>query len=72
MKKILIGSVRLYQKAISPLLGASCLYSPTCSQYAVEKLEKEPMWKAIPQITLRLLSCNPINSFIKYKKAGNI
>ena len=72
MKKILIGFVRLYQRAISPLLGVNCLYSPTCSQYAVETLEEKPAWIAVPKITARILSCNPINGFIKYKRASDI
>ena len=71
MKRVLLALVKSYQKLISPLLGVVCLYQPTCSQYAVEKLEEEPTWKALPQITLRLLSCNPINGYIKYKKVGN-
>ena len=40
MKKLLIKLVRLYQKYISPLRPACCRYIPTCSQYAVEALEK--------------------------------
>lgn len=69
MKKVLIKMVRWYQAAISPLLGAQCLYYPTCSQYAVEKLEQKPILIAIPKIVLRILSCNPINGYIKRKKA---
>ena len=41
MKKILIGLVKIYQKYLSPLKGHStCIYFPTCSQYAVEAIEK--------------------------------
>ena len=40
MKKLLIKLVRLYQKYISPLRPACCRYIPTCSQYAIEALEK--------------------------------
>jgi len=38
--KILIALVRFYQLAISPLLGANCRYSPTCSQYTVEAIKE--------------------------------
>ena len=72
MKKILISIVKKYQLHISPKFGGRCLYYPTCSQYTVETLEKDPTWKAVPKITARILSCNPINGFIKYQKTDNI
>ena len=41
MKKFLIGLVRFYQKYLSGMKGYStCIYFPTCSQYAIEALEK--------------------------------
>ena len=40
MKRILIGLVRVYQYAISPLLGRNCRYFPTCSDYTVEAVQK--------------------------------
>lgn len=40
MKYVLIGLVRLYQGALSPYLPNACRYSPTCSQYMIEALQK--------------------------------
>ena len=40
MKKLLISLVRFYRRAISPLFPGCCRYIPTCSQYAIEALEK--------------------------------
>ena len=40
MKRILIALVRFYRRAISPLFPPSCRFVPTCSQYALEALEK--------------------------------
>ena len=40
MKRLLIGLVRLYQYAISPFLGRRCRYFPSCSEYAVEAVQK--------------------------------
>lgn len=37
---IIIGIVRFYQLAISPWLGKSCRYSPTCSQYMIEAVQE--------------------------------
>ena len=40
VKKIIIKSIRGYQKYISPLSGPHCRYVPTCSAYAIEAVEK--------------------------------
>ena len=40
MKTVLIALVRFYRKYISPLKRPCCRYIPTCSQYALEALEK--------------------------------
>ena len=41
MKKIFIGLIKFYRKYLSPLKGhATCKYFPTCSQYAIEAIEK--------------------------------
>ncbi len=59
MKSILIASVRFYQKAISPFLGAHCRYTPTCSQYALEALKKYGAWKGARLALKRIFSCHP-------------
>ena len=40
MKQLLISCVRFYRKYISPYKQPCCIYVPTCSQYAIEALEK--------------------------------
>ncbi len=51
---ILLGGIRLYQLLLSPFLGASCRYTPTCSAYAAEALRKwGPLkggWLAVKRI----------------------
>lgn len=60
MKKILIGLVKIYQKYLSPLKGHStCIYFPTCSQYAVEAIEKHGALKGGLLAVWRILRCNP-------------
>ena len=44
MKRILIGLIRFYQKAISPMRPPCCRFIPTCSAYAVEAVEKYGAW----------------------------
>ncbi len=38
---ILVGLIRFYQIAISPLIGPNCRFTPTCSQYAMEVIKKD-------------------------------
>jgi len=69
MNVFLIKLIKLYQRNISPSFGARCLYTPTCSQYSIEMLEKEPVWRVAPSILTRFLSCNPVNGYLRYKKS---
>ena len=61
MKKLLIKLVRLYQKYISPLRPACCRYIPTCSQYAVEALEKYGALKGSWLALKRFSRCHPFH-----------
>jgi putative membrane protein insertion efficiency factor len=51
--------IRIYQKVISPSLPPSCRYTPTCSQYAIEALQKHMIFYALYLIIKRILSCHP-------------
>ncbi len=51
--------IKGYQKFISPLTPSSCRYSPTCSQYAVEALQKHGLLKGGWLAIKRIGSCNP-------------
>ena len=62
MKRIallFIWLVRVYQRYISPLLPPTCRYSPTCSQYTVEALQKHGLLKGGWLAIKRIVSCNP-------------
>jgi len=59
LNALLIGLVRVYQYAISPLKPPSCRYVPTCSQYAVEALQKYGPFKGGWLALKRFLSCHP-------------
>lgn len=62
MKKIFIGFIRGYQKFISPLFPPSCRYYPTCSNYAVQAIQKHGAIKGGVMGMARILRCHP---FIK-------
>ena len=59
MKKICIFMIRGYQKYISPMTGPHCKYAPTCSQYAIETLEKYGVFKGTWLACKRILRCHP-------------
>jgi len=59
VKKIIIYLIRFYQGAISPYLGASCRYLPTCSQYGIEAINKHGVFKGTWLAIRRFASCNP-------------
>lgn len=56
---ILIIPVKLYQWTISPLIGPSCRYTPTCSAYTIEALKKHGPIKGLWLSIKRIVSCNP-------------
>ncbi|MEM6318738.1 MAG: membrane protein insertion efficiency factor YidD [Bacteroidota bacterium] len=58
-KKIVIFPLRFYQVAISPLLGANCRFTPTCSHYMIQAIEEWGVLKGIYLGTKRLLKCHP-------------
>jgi len=59
ISKILIFIIRLYQVSISPLLGANCRYSPTCSAYSIEAIKVYGIFKGSYLALKRILSCHP-------------
>lgn len=61
MKKILIYLILFYRKAISPLFPPSCIYYPTCSQYALEAITKYGPLKGSFLAIKRILRCHPFH-----------
>jgi len=59
IRKLLILFIRAYQRFISPIFPPSCRYTPTCSRYAIEALQKHGVIKGSWLALKRILSCNP-------------
>ena len=57
---ILINLIKGYKYLISPLLGNSCRYFPSCSEYSIEAIKKYGLIKGFVKGTKRILSCHPI------------
>jgi len=51
--------IRLYQYAISPFLGRSCRFHPSCSEYAVESLHRHGVIKGLWLAVRRVGRCHP-------------
>ena len=59
MKRALLKAIRFYQTAVSPLFPPRCRFIPTCSQYALEAVERYGAWKGGVLALRRFLRCNP-------------
>ena len=58
--KLLIKIIKCYKYLISPLLGHSCRYLPTCSEYSIDALKEFGFVKGLLMSIRRILSCHPI------------
>lgn len=59
VKKILIAGILFYRKHISPYKRSCCIYTPTCSQYGIEAIQKYGAFKGGIMTIWRILRCNP-------------
>lgn len=59
MKKAALLFLKFYKRAISPYLPDACRYTPTCSVYAMQAIEKYGFIKGSFLAVKRLLRCNP-------------
>jgi hypothetical protein len=59
MRKILIWLIRAYQLLISPLFGNHCRFYPSCSQYAVEAIDRYGVLMGCWLALRRVLCCHP-------------
>lgn len=62
MKSTFIRLIKYYQNNVSSTLGASkCIFTPTCSNYALEAIEKKGAFRGFFLSAWRVLRCNPFN-----------
>lgn len=59
LSMMLIGLIKLYQVTLSPFIGRACRYTPTCSNYGIEAIQKHGPFKGSWLTLKRVLSCNP-------------
>ena len=56
---LLIIPIKLYQILLSPLIGRSCRFTPTCSNYAIEAINKHGPFKGFWLAIKRISKCHP-------------
>jgi uncharacterized protein len=60
-RSIASSALRAYKRLISPLLGSSCRFTPTCSEYAMEAVERHGVFIGTLLSAWRILRCNPLS-----------
>ncbi|XBU91326.1 membrane protein insertion efficiency factor YidD [Peribacillus frigoritolerans] len=61
LKKLLMGIIRFYQVAISPLKPPTCRFYPTCSHYGLEAINRFGPIKGSWLALIRILKCHPFH-----------
>jgi hypothetical protein len=62
LARTLVAPIRLYQRWISPLLGARCRFYPSCSEYAAQAITTHGPFRGLGLAVRRLLRCHPWNA----------
>jgi putative membrane protein insertion efficiency factor len=61
LRKIPIGIIKLYQIVLSPILGPTCRFHPSCSHYAIGAITEHGLIKGCWLSVKRILKCHPLN-----------
>ncbi|MFH2123858.1 MAG: membrane protein insertion efficiency factor YidD [Pseudomonadota bacterium] len=59
MQRIFVSLIKGYRYIISPLLPPACRFTPTCSTYAIEAIERYGAWRGAYLAARRILRCHP-------------
>ena len=61
-RRIVLLLLHAYQLMLSPLIGPACRYQPSCSQYAVEAIERHGVVRGGALAARRLMRCHPLGA----------
>ncbi|HIJ64752.1 MAG TPA: membrane protein insertion efficiency factor YidD [Candidatus Hydrogenedentes bacterium] len=60
MSSVLVAVIRVYQRWVSPMLGANCRFMPTCSHYALEAIRRHGCLRGVAFSLWRIVRCQPL------------
>ena len=61
VKKFLIGAIQFYRQYLSRLKPPTCRFYPTCSQYAIECIQKQGLFIGFIKTLWRVIKCHPFS-----------
>ncbi len=61
LQKLAVIGIKSYQRFISPLLGSNCRFTPSCSYYAIEAINRYGVIKGGWLASKRILRCHPLS-----------
>jgi putative membrane protein insertion efficiency factor len=61
LRKIPVGIIKLYQIVVSPMLGPTCRFYPSCSYYAIDAITQHGLTKGCWLSLKRILKCHPLH-----------
>jgi len=56
-----LSLIRAYQLLLSPILPPTCRFTPTCSQYAIDAINRHGVWRGTYLAIRRILRCHPFS-----------
>ncbi len=59
MSRLIVLLVKIYQYTLSPMLGSRCRFTPSCSQYAIEAVQKHGSVRGTGMALRRIARCHP-------------
>ena len=61
MKRLALGAIRFYKRFISPALPSACIYTPTCSEYTYQAIERYGVIRGTWLGAKRISRCHPFH-----------
>lgn len=59
IRRAAVATIRAYKRLVSPILPPACRFQPTCSEYAVEAIEKHGVLRGVSLSLRRIVRCAP-------------
>jgi len=62
MRRIVVGSIRLYQMTLAPYMRGACRHTPSCSRYTMEAIDRHGVYRGLFLGLRRLARCHPLGT----------